>query len=72
MYVVFTTDIDECSTEADSCEQQCVNIEGSYLCDCGEGFALNSDGRIPECLVVKNTLLEISEVTLLVGLYTTL
>ena len=38
-------DIDECSTEADSCEQQCINTKGSYLCDCREGFALNSDGR---------------------------
>lgn len=39
------TDIDECSTNTDSCQQQCINTEGSYLCDCGEGFALNSDGR---------------------------
>ena len=45
MAVVLPTDADECSTNADSCEQLCINTEGSYLCDCEESFALNSDGR---------------------------
>ena len=39
------TDVDECSTNVNDCEQLCVNTNGSYHCDCGEGFALNSDGR---------------------------
>ena len=39
------TDVDECSTSVNDCEQLCVNTNGSYHCDCGEGFALNSDGR---------------------------
>ena len=39
------TDIDECSTDDHNCGQKCVNTEGSYVCDCWEGYALNSDGR---------------------------
>ena len=27
------------------CEQVCVNVVGSYACDCEEGYGLNSDGR---------------------------
>ena len=38
-------DIDECSTDDYNCGQKCVNTEGSYVCDCWEGYALNSDGR---------------------------
>ena len=39
------TDIDECSTSGHGCDQDCVNTEGSYFCQCKEGYALNSDGR---------------------------
>ena len=28
-----------------SCQQLCINSDGSYGCDCEEGYALNSDGR---------------------------
>ena len=42
---VTLADVDECSTGTDSCEQVCINVDGSYHCDCEEGFALNSDGR---------------------------
>ena len=38
-------DVDECSLGTDDCEQVCVNVNGSYRCDCEEGYALNSDGR---------------------------
>ena len=39
------TDIDECSTSGHRCDHDCVNTEGSYFCQCKEGYALNSDGR---------------------------
>lgn len=38
-------DVDECSLGTDSCHQLCINVIGSYHCDCEEGYALNSDGR---------------------------
>lgn len=33
------TDIDECQ-DPDACSQICVNLEGSYKCQCEEGFQL--------------------------------
>ena len=42
-------DIDECASGTHSCEQVCVNTDGSYHCDCEGGFALDSDGRT--CIV---------------------
>ena len=38
-------DIDECSTNGHGCEDVCINSEGSYSCDCSDGYALNEDGR---------------------------
>ena len=38
-------DIDECLEESHSCQHTCINTNGSYVCDCNEGFALTSDGR---------------------------
>ena len=45
MYVWFTTDIDECSTNIHGCEQECVNSEGSYICECRDGHALDNNGK---------------------------
>lgn len=28
-----------------TCEHKCTNIGGSFLCDCLEGFSLESDGK---------------------------
>ena len=33
------SDIDECQNP-DTCSQLCVNLEGSYKCECEEGFRL--------------------------------
>ena len=33
-------DIDECRLNADFCEHICVNTEGSYYCECNEGYEL--------------------------------
>ena len=31
-------DVDECSSGYSDCDQRCVNTEGSYSCECEEGF----------------------------------
>ena len=45
----YLTDIDECTTnnqaERDQCSQLCVNTEGSYICQCHDGYRLSADGR---------------------------
>lgn len=37
-------DIDECQ-DPDACSQLCVNLEGSYKCECEEGFQLDPLSR---------------------------
>ena len=37
--------MDECSVGTDSCNQNCVNTDGSYLCYCNHGYHLMSDQR---------------------------
>ena len=39
-----TVDIDECENETDNCQQQCVNTEGSFLCECYSGYEFDSKG----------------------------
>ena len=42
----FFLEIDECqSNESNNCEQVCVNVPGSFLCECRDGYKLNSDGK---------------------------
>ena len=38
-------DVDECSTNQDTCKQLCTNTEGSYNCSCSPGFLLMDDGN---------------------------
>ncbi|XP_036605335.1 epidermal growth factor-like protein 7 isoform X2 [Trichosurus vulpecula] len=40
------TDVDECSQPGHGCPQKCINIPGSYHCQCQEGYELSSDGRL--------------------------
>ena len=44
VYIPFTStlDIDECSNGTDLCEQKCVNTEGSYHCECMNGYQLKN------------------------------
>ncbi|XP_064384249.1 uncharacterized protein LOC135333252 isoform X3 [Halichondria panicea] len=37
-------DIDECSLNANLCHQICTNTDGSYTCECNEGYQLMDDG----------------------------
>lgn len=36
--LILLLDIDECTLELDSCEQICINLDGSYTCECNEGY----------------------------------
>lgn len=39
-------DVDECATNNGGCEQKCVNIVGSWHCECDlDGFALADDNK---------------------------
>ena len=39
------SDTNECSIANGGCEDVCINTNGSYLCDCQDGFELSTDGH---------------------------
>ena len=39
------SDVDECASNTDTCEQGCNNIYGGYVCTCPSGFTLSSNQR---------------------------
>ncbi|XP_035209467.1 epidermal growth factor-like protein 8 isoform X2 [Stegodyphus dumicola] len=39
------TDVNECSQRNNFCEQECINVPGSYKCSCREGYSLHPNGR---------------------------
>ena len=41
---MMTLDIDECTVTPDICDQECINMPGSFMCNCSEGYLLNGDG----------------------------
>ena len=43
-YLKLLTDINECLTGVEQCDQNCDNNVGSYACSCDSGFILNGDG----------------------------
>jgi len=43
IFLIFS-DVDECSDMTYTCSQTCDNTIGGYLCNCTEGFELDSDG----------------------------
>ena len=47
------SDVNECETQRDICDQTCINIMGSFQCGCNEGYSLSSDEKtctdIDEC-----------------------
>ena len=46
IFLSIDLDIDECqSDQPDNCEQICVNVPGSFFCDCPGGYKLNADSR---------------------------
>lgn len=38
-YLIFT-DVDECSEGVHTCDHTCVNINGTYYCQCDDGYIL--------------------------------
>ena len=40
MHTCLLIDIDECAGDH-PCEQECVNLNGSYRCDCTSGYILD-------------------------------
>ena len=42
-----TLDINECAMSNGDCQHQCKNTNGSYMCQCNEGFFL--DGNAKSC-----------------------
>ena len=38
------TDINECDPSVNSCEQVCYNTNGSFVCDCRQGYVITADG----------------------------
>ena len=46
-------DIDECATQTDNCDQQCVDVEGSFECACGDGYRLLSDNHTCQGSVLR-------------------
>ena len=45
IYLILFVDIDECELAIDGCDQNCINIPGSFMCNCSEGYVLNEDGH---------------------------
>ena len=46
--IIINTDVDECSLGMNQCQQMCVNLNGSYSCECNEGYAV-VPGRYYAC-----------------------
>lgn len=45
--ILYIVDVDECSANQSLCEkphEKCVNLPGSFKCDCQAGFVATSDG----------------------------
>ena len=38
-------DINECHILNGGCQSQCKNTNGSYVCQCSEGFILDGNGK---------------------------
>ena len=45
LFNVISADVNECLEEIDTCDQDCENIIGSYLCGCSSGFILDFNGK---------------------------
>ena len=45
IYIVHSSDINECNTNNGNCAQICTNVEGSHLCSCHDGYTLHTNGR---------------------------
>ena len=48
-------DIDECAEGSDNCNQLCVDTSPGFMCDCNNGFMLDTDNKtcVGEKLLVE-------------------
>ncbi len=44
MFAFFYSDYNECTDNNGGCEQECLNTISSYICQCKDGFILDSNG----------------------------
>ena len=45
LFICRVLDVNECADSNGGCNQKCVNIGGSYRCECNEGYTLSSNGE---------------------------
>ena len=45
---VFVSDVDECESDKGGCQHKCLNTDGSFRCECQEGFKLQTDKKTCE------------------------
>ena len=38
------SDVNECEDNLHHCTELCINLPGSYICSCPDGFTLEEDG----------------------------
>ena len=63
MSIVFTcvyADTNECNKDNGGCEQECVNTVASFMCACGNGYVLASDGKHCNGKLHYNKLLKVT------------
>ena len=41
---LLSSDINECNITTNPCEQYCINNNGSFVCECNDGYTLDVDG----------------------------
>lgn len=55
IYTIFLSDINECASDSNLCNQRCNNVMGSFQCSCDEGYSLANDRKtcmdINECIL---------------------
>lgn len=52
----FSLDVDECTTGNGGCDDECVNLDGSYICRCTQpGYYLQADEHDCKCKSLHTT-----------------
>ena len=41
---LLSPDINECNIATNPCKQHCINNDGSFVCECNNGYILDADG----------------------------